>query len=168
MRRLRPWRRRMRETVDLETDTSMRIWAYVRRWRRSLTTRRSSLALVRRGWRLGTHERDDSRRARPSSLARCTQRRPVFSLTIRAAAAARMVSPWVSTSRAISARVSGVRRALACMLSVRFGGRFVVHPPPSRHTHTVRTTCCNKTANQALEPTPMSVTPPAAQEPRRP
>jgi len=148
----------MRETVALETGTTMRIWAYVRRARRNLRTKRSTRIGVRRGWRMGTQERDDSRRVRPSSLARCTQRRPVFSLTIRAAAAARMVSPMVSTSRAISARVSGVRRALACMLSVRFGGRFVVHPPPSRHLHTVRTTCCNKTPNQSPEPTSMAVT----------
>jgi len=148
----------MRETVAFETGTTMRIWAYVRRSRRSLSTKRSSLAGVRRGWCRGTQEREKSRTPSPSSFARWTQRRAVFSQTIRAAAAARMVCEWRSTSRAISARVSGVRRALPCMLSVRLGGWFVVYPPPSRHVLAVRTTCCNKTPNQALQPTRMLVT----------
>jgi len=43
-------------------------------------------------------------------------------------------------------------------LSVRLGGSFVVYPPPSRHVSAVRTTCCNKTPNQALQPTRMLVT----------
>ena len=158
----------MRETVAFDTFTSMRIWAYVRRSRRNFTTSASKSGTVLRGWSIGTQDLEKSLGPSPSSRARCTQRRAVFSLTIRAAAAARMVSPLIKTSRAISARVNGVSRALACILSVWFGGRFAVHPPPSWHILSMRTTCCNKTANQSPEPMPMAVTPPAAQASRQP